>query len=665
MATPDLPTMNPGGEMTHNIPPRREVSPFADFWFTQSTVTGIDREMMGWMVAQGWQVTNVSYDSTTTPPTPSYSMSRQGMNNWFILQDLMNSLTSAFNDGRTMNYLRYRDIVTIWNHAFAESQQQFQQMTAKSNADVVVYFSQFNNDLAAISAEIGLARSEALAEADRVATQLDAYLAKLSDIEANYQAHAAKIATLITQQNDALATYLSDYSAKLGTLDSEYQTHLGQLDAVISGMSANVSSHVAAQLAAADQLLSDYNTHANAVGVLETDTQSLLTAHSSQVESTLGTILSDYGALASSINGLIADMNTAFDDHATTYDDLLTQLSTDFTAHSGTATAFLTGLGVTELARINEAFDARLSVVAQALVDRGFYSAAILNDQQDRVERERNQAIVELNDRLAREKLANEHQLFEQQDRMRSRTMDGKGRLYGIQQDLLRYEAQSAHQLFGDLQSVRDRTLQARQIVYGLKEGFNSYQIEVANNLQSQLQSVRNRTMDNRDRLQAIRDALSRVNLENTSHVYTELAAIRRQGIESTVQTHAAKQDIYGNQESQRDKLLAQLNDAVNSVLDGRQKYSAMSLQKGQYLSDLRVKLNVQLMEMAVRKLQMLQGTSQYELDLMKYQLDNRNNFLIGMFRVIQDRSDEYPDLTEISKLAFSLGDAGSGWVAP
>lgn len=665
MTTPNLPTMNPGGGMTHNIPPRREVSSYAPIWFTQSTVSGIDREMMGWMVAQGWQVTNVAYDTSTTPPTPSYSMSRQGMNNWFILQDLMNSLTTAFNDGRTMNYLRYRDIVTIWNQAFAQSQQQFQQMTAKSDADVVVYFSQFNNDLDAISEEIGLARSEAVQEASRVADQLAIYVEKLVDIETNYQSHAVTIAVLIAQQNEALATYLSDYAAKLGVLDSEYLTHLGELDAVIEGMSNNVSTHVTAQLAAADQLLSDYNTHASAIDALDTDTQSLLTAHSSQVESTLSTILSDYEDVASSINSLIAEMDTAFDDHTSTYDGILTQLSTDFDTHSSTATAYLTDLGETELARINEEYDARLSVIGQNLVDRGFYSSAIVSDQQDRVERERNQAIVELNDRLAREQLTNEHQLFEQKDKMRSRTLDGKGRLYGIQQELLRYEAQSAHQLFGDLQSVRDRTLQARQIVYGLKEGFNRYQTEVANNLQGQLQSVRNRTMETRDRVQAVRDALSRVELENSSRNYTELLAIRRQGIEATTQTHSAKQSIYGSQESQRDKLLAQLNDAVNTVLDGRQKYSAMSLQKGQYLSDLRVKLNVQLMEMAVRKLQMYQGTSQSELELMKYQLDNRNNFLVGMFKVIQDRSDEYPDLTEISKLAFSLGDAGTGWTTP
>ena len=49
----------------------------------------------------------------------------------------------------------------------------------------------------------------------------------------------------------------------------------------------------------------------------------------------------------------------------------------------------------------------------------------------------------------------------------------------------------------------------------------------------------------------------------------------------------------------------------------------------------------------------------------MKYQVDSRNQFLVGMFKVIQDRTDEGPDLTEIAKLAFSLGDAGSGWVSP
>ena len=665
MAITNLPTMDPGGEMTHNIPPRRATSPYSGNWSTGSYVTGIDREMMGWLTAQGWQVVSVSYDSSTTPPTPSYSMGKQGMNNWFILQELMFSLIVAYNDGRTMNYLRYRDILTIWNHAFAQSQQQYQQMNTKSNADVVVYMSAFANDMAEISTQIGLARSESLAESDRVAAQLATYVVKLDEIEANYQSHAAIVSTLLSAQNDSLTAYLAAYEAHLDALDAEYLVHTVALDDLLANMTDDVETHVTSQLATVDQLLTDYTTHAAAIGTLTASTQATLTAHASQVESLLSTILSDYGSLASSINGTESDLQTAFQAHSSSYGEILDQLTTDFTTHASTARAFLTDLGVTELARINEASDARLSVVEQNLMNRGFYASAILGAEQERVERERSQTITELNDRLAREKLTNEHQLFEQQDKMRTRRMDGKDRLYGIQQDVLRYEAQSAYQLFGQLQGVRDRTLSARQTVYGLKEQFNAFQIEVASNLETRLEAVRTRTMEAVDRIQALRDALDRVKLQNASQVFAELTAIRGRKIESTVQTHGTQQDVSRNETSQRDKLLAQLNDAVSAALDGRQKYSAMSLQKGQFLCDMRVKLNVQLMEISVNNMQMRQGTSQRELELMKYQVDSRNNFLVGMFRVVQDRTDEYPDLTEISKLSFSLGDAGTGWTSP
>lgn len=665
MTTPNLPQMNPVSEMIHGVPPPLAYTPYSDLWFTQSNVTNVDREMMGWLTAQGWKVTDTDYDNTTSPPTPSYSMSKQSMNNWQILQELMFQLTVAHNDANTINYLRYRDIITIWNHAFLQSQQQYDAMNTKSNADVVIYMSAFNDDTAAIAQQIGIARSEALGESDRVAGQLAAYVTKLDDIEANYQSHAARIAVLLTSQTDALTNYLAAYEARLDTLDSEYTTHTGTLDDLLADQTSDLSSHITTQLANIDTLLSDYTTHAATVNALKTSAQAVLTAHGSTVESMLTSILSDYTDLDSSVTASLTELGTAFDDHSTTYETILADLTADFTTHAALTRGYLTGLGVTELARIEEVFDGRLADVAQNLVNRGFYSSALLNDEQERVERERSQAIVELNDRLNREKVANEHQLFAEQFQMRGRNLEGQDRLYGIQQDVLRYEAQQAYQLFGQLQGVRDRTLAARQAIYGLKDQFTRFQVDLAGNLESRLEGVRNRTMDSLDRIQALRTALSAAKLGNEGQTYQELSAILRQDIEETIQTHAAKQDVYRFEDSQRDKLLAQLNDAVAQVLDGKQKYSAMSLQKGQYLVGMRVQLNVQLMEIAVRKLQMKQGVSQYEVELMKYQVDSRNNFLVGMFKVIENRTDEGPDLTEIAKLSFSLGDAGSGWVTP
>ena len=665
MTTPNLPALNPISEMLHGVPPPLAFTPYSDLWYTQSNVENVDREMMGWLTAQGWKVSNVDYDDSTSPPTPRYSMSKQSMNNWAILQELMFQLTVAHNDANTINYLRYRDIITIWNHAFLQSQQQYEAMNSKKNADVLVYMSAFMDDTAAISTQIGLARSESLAESDRVATQLALYLTKLDEIEANYQSHAATIGSLLNRQADALVNYIYAYESRLNDLDSDYATHTGLLDDLLADQTSDLSSHITTQLANLDTILADYTTHSAAMNALKTIAQATLTAHGAQVETLLGTILSDYDSLDSSITASLSDLGDAFDDHSATYETILADLTSDFTTHAATTRGLLTGLGTTELARINEEYDSRLSVVAQNLANRGFYSSALLNDEQERVERERSERIGKLNDDLAREKVANEHQLFGEQFNMRGRNLEGRDRLYSVQQDVLRYEAQQAYQLFGQLQGVRDRTLAAKQAIYSLKDQFTRLQLDLQGNLQNRLEQVRGRTIEQLERIQALRNALTAAKLQNTSQIYSELFAIRQADIQETNQTHGAKQDVYRFEDSQRDKLLAQLNSAVEAVLAGKQTYSTMSFQKGQYLLDLRTKLNVQMMEIAVRRLQMKQGTSDAEIELMKYQVDSRNQFLVGMFKVIEDRTDEGPDLTEIAKLSFALGDAGSGWVSP
>ena len=91
------------------------------------------------------------------------------------------------------------------------------------------------------------------------------------------------------------------------------------------------------------------------------------------------------------------------------------QLALEYSNHSDTAKAFLVDLGTTETARINEQFDATLSVQVQGLADRGFYASPIETDITARNTRDRNEELAAHNDRLMREKLANEHQLYGQQ----------------------------------------------------------------------------------------------------------------------------------------------------------------------------------------------------------------------------------------------------------
>lgn len=118
----------------------------------------------------------------------------------------------------------------------------------------------------------------------------------------------------------------------------------------------------------------------------------------------------------------------------------LDTLVTDFDSHETTATAFLTGLGTTELARINERFDNLLASQSQLLANRGFYSSALATQVAAQVERERDEAIAELNDRLNREKFENQHRLYEQQFKMRLESLRVRQSTGDFHSQLIRYQ---------------------------------------------------------------------------------------------------------------------------------------------------------------------------------------------------------------------------------
>lgn len=43
----------------------------------EQTVTNIPAEAVNWLLLQGWLVIEATYDDTTVPPTPYYTMTRE------------------------------------------------------------------------------------------------------------------------------------------------------------------------------------------------------------------------------------------------------------------------------------------------------------------------------------------------------------------------------------------------------------------------------------------------------------------------------------------------------------------------------------------------------------------------------------------------------------
>ena len=241
------------------VTPQWRGTPYSGSWWMTSTISGIPESSVGWLTAQGWQITGVSESDGVT----YYQMSRQSMQNWAILQQLLSDYTDAYNEGRLANGNRYNEIMNNYNLMIQATRGTVNEIADTSEAHVSIYL-----------------------------TQIDSLLN-------SFQNECTNITNEADDVKDVIDAQLALYLTMLNTVEGDYDTH-------------------------------------------KTTTR-----------------------------GLLVD------------------------------------LGTTELARINEKFDNLLASSKQNLVDRGMYSASIYSNFQTRIERERNEAIADLNDRLNREKLQN------------------------------------------------------------------------------------------------------------------------------------------------------------------------------------------------------------------------------------------------------------------
>lgn len=406
MSIPAISPIYPAA-LLDNIDPHAIGTPYTPLWWSQYYLTQIPETAIGWLAAQGWKVVgSPAYDDSTTPPTPYYNMQREVMNNWIILQTLLNQYTAAYNEGRSHNAQRYNDLVQIWNECIQRSEIHVNATGDNSDNHVTIYLASLTSLMDQVDTRIIESRDFATGTAVAVYSKLEDYIAKVAALETNYAAHAAAIGTILTDEDTNLASFLSTYGTELTALESEFTTHLAAVRALETTMGSQATGHIV--------------------------------------------------SLEAQIAGL----------------------STDFTTHDALARGYLTDLGVTELARINEKWDEALAAELQKLTDRGFYASQMATDITARNTRERSQQVTELNDRLNREKLDNEHKLFEQKAAMRGRTMEGLKIVYQVREVLNKWKADNEYKLEAELGAVRQHILagealkhSAQQAVAGAKVG--------------------------------------------------------------------------------------------------------------------------------------------------------------------------------------------------
>ena len=358
MTVPVVPPEDPDQSQIEITP---AATPWASSWWTAQTITDIPPDSVGWLVAQGWQITDVTYDESHTPKTPYYTMQRESLQSMYVLQSLLNSYTTAYNDARHYNNERYNEVVEDWTEMLASSQ-----------------------------------------------THFDAQ---------------------ISEQNTQAALYLGNLETYMDSLETLVDSNADAMDAAIA---------------------------------------------------TSGAILTD--------------VQTTHDTFELVFGSVLALLEADYTTHAALARGFLTGLGATELARINEKFTASLATQTQQLIDRGLYSSAVITDIEARNTRDKNEEISALNDRLNREKLDNQHKLYEQQVSMRGQTLDGRDRLHALAQEVLRYrqaqtmgnaEAETNHRFkaIAEMMNISMARLQGLQGQHADNMKLMAYQLEERNKM--------------------------------------------------------------------------------------------------------------------------------------------------------------------------------------
>ena len=640
-------------------------TPWVSTWWDYQTINEIPQDSVGWLAAQGWQETDITYDQTTKPPTPYFVMSRNSLNNTLVLQSLLGEWTFAYNSALKNNNDRYNEVLVDWDDMIRSSQTHFGEQVSAQNEHAVAYLTDLGAAMDSVKVLIDNNETKLIADVTVATTALGELNTKLSDLEDNYDTSFVIIDGLLSDQAGFLSTFLVDFIAKRDELDTNYTDHLAVILTLLGDADTDLSTFAGEQGSLLAELSAEYTAHVSQLTALLATATTFLDTVETDINDVLVDIDADYTDVDTEVTALLASGTSVLATHKGDYDSVLALLESDFVTHSPTATAFLDDLGVTERARINEKFTASLATQLQQLTDRGLYSGAVAIDVTARNTRDHNEEIVALNDRLNREKFDNQHQLYGQQTAMRTGTMAGKDRIYGLQQELFRYQASEITGLHGLQQSMRDRTMAGKQAIYAIKDANNRLNIEVRDRLYDSGQALRRVLIDEAARLQTLSQAVTQFKTGQRDRLLEQVQRVVTEHLTGLDRQHTAEQSVSGAAISERNTLLQQLQDAVRGELTGKERFAALTSQNASTLTEQRHRMVVERMSEIMARVDGGQKKHEEDMALMAYQLTERNTLLVGLFGFVERRDDIGPSISDMSTLITSLGDSGGGWISP
>lgn len=486
---PDVPEQDLGqGSDPINLPLLLPeiVNPYTGIWWSTQTVTDVPENVMGWLVAQGYEITGITQDTTTVPPTNYFALTREGMKPLQVLLTLCNSYTIAANEAREANQVRYNQVVFNWCETIETSHDQFDAQTDEQNAQAGVFM-----------------------------TDLDAYMDAIETLIADNQTQIvldALTAKVALEYMDGRLTELEDNAAASAVI----------INALLAGLSTNVNTYV------------------------------------SEIETILTSLDADYVAIEADLDAIKTSTGTLVEGFATDYQSILDYLESDYMTHDSVSKGFLNDLGATELARINEQFASQLSVQLQQLVTRGLSTATLITDITQRNHRDRDEQIQALNDRLMREKLDNQHRLYQQQFGMRTKMLDGLSQVHSVRQEVLKYQASLISGVYALLQETRNRIMAGKQAILSARDANARLGIEVNSTLLQQLQTALQGVLGGKERFGTLLMQLA-----------SNLAEHKHKAIAERMNTAAQRLDGWKSVAADNMKLMMYQLDERNKLLIG------------------------------------------------------------------------------------------------
>ena len=660
-----VPEINPNQTLPLVVP--RVVNPFVSIaqWFATQTISDVPENVMGWLVAQGFEITNIRQDNTTVPPTNYFSVKKEGLTPSGVLLSLCNSFTLEANNARTANQIRYNDVLASMTNMVDSSHQQFDAQIDEQNAQSGVFLTDLDEYMTAIETMITDNQAQVVIDANNAKIALDEMLTRLGDLETNASDNAADIEALFAEQSTNLATYVNNYNSRLAELDQNFAAYLGDVLSKISSLDSTLDNHIAEYDQAFAILSGNYTAHAESIDAQLAKVSSDVDAYVDQVEAILVQLEDDYQKVALDLEQANDGFGSTLSQYAGDYNAILSLLETDYATHAQLARGFLTNLGQTDLARINEQFASSLSSQLQMLVSRGLSMATMPIDVTARNQRDKDEQIQILNDRLNREKLDNQHRLYEQQASMRARKLDGVDRLHAVRQEVLRYQATFVNNIYSLRTDATNRILAGRQGVFAAKDANNKYGIEVSSNLYGKLQDVRQRTIDSIDRIYQLRDVFAKWDTEEANRRYERIQQIEAQFLESTQRQYVANQDVTKTEMAEKHTLLGQIQNALTALMSGKERYAVLLMQNANALAEHKHRAIAEMVNTKVQRLEGWKSVAAENMRLMTYQLDERNKLLMAVYAFVERREDIAPQWNDMAKMIAGLGDSGGGWLTP